>query len=141
MKKVLMVLAIVLGAVMASNAANSSYFVNDANVDQVFAAATEVAISNISLDAVSANATTTMPSFNAGNDPVIAFLLCWFLGGFGIHRHYLGTKGSMWAIYFFTCGGIFGIVYTVDWIVLLVDGIINKNIDKYTNNEKFFMWS
>ncbi|HQB78543.1 MAG TPA: NINE protein [Tenuifilaceae bacterium] len=69
------------------------------------------------------------------------FFIPFPVGGFGIHRHYLGTKGSMWAIYFFTCGGIFGIVPMVDWIVILVDGILNKNIDKYTNNEKFFMWA
>lgn len=29
----------------------------------------------------------------------------------------------------------------IDWIVILVDGILDKNIDKYTNNEKFFMWA
>jgi hypothetical protein len=52
----------------------------------------------------------------------------------------LGTKGSMWAIYTFTCGGIFGVVPLVDFFVLIADGIVKENISKYENNESFFMW-
>jgi TM2 domain-containing membrane protein YozV len=136
MKKILFALALILGASFASYSSN--YYVNDAAVDDLFANSTEVAFAEISnLSALDVNEGA---SFNQGKDPVVATLICWIVGGFGIHRHYLGTKGGMWAIYTFTCGGIFGIVTTVDFFVLIIDGIINKNIDKYTDNEKFFMW-
>ena len=72
-------------------------------------------------------------------NPWAAFAICWVVGHFGIHRRYLGTKSSMWAIYTFTCGGIFGIVPMVDWVVLLI-GAANNNIRPYVNNKNFFMW-
>jgi hypothetical protein len=42
--------------------------------------------------------------------------------------------------YIFTCFGIFGIVPLVDWIVLLI-GLVNDDISKYEDNDKFFMWA
>jgi len=45
----------------------------------------------------------------------------------------------MWALYTFTCGGIFGIIPLVDWIMLLI-GIIENNIGSYENNTNFIMW-
>jgi hypothetical protein len=44
-----------------------------------------------------------------------------------------------WVGYILTCGGIFGIVPFVDWIVLLI-GLVEDDISKYVNNPKFFMW-
>jgi TM2 domain-containing membrane protein YozV len=78
-------------------------------------------------------------SLASNPNPWVSFALCWVVGGFGVHRHYMGTKSSMWAIYTFTCGGIFGIVTFVDWIVLLI-GAIDGDISKYVNNNSFFMW-
>ena len=72
---------------------------------------------------------------------LISWIVCWVIGGFGIHRYVLGTKPSMWAIYTFTVCGIFGIVPFVDFWVLLIDGLILQNGDKYIDNEKFFMWT
>jgi TM2 domain-containing membrane protein YozV len=87
---------------------------------------------------------TSSPTFitneRVNNDALISWIICWVVGEFGVHRHYLGTKPTMWAIYTFTVCGIFGIVPFVDWWVLLIDGIINDNISPYQNNEKFFMW-
>jgi uncharacterized membrane protein len=40
--------------------------------------------------------------------------------------------------YILTCGGIFGIVPLVDFIVLIIN---IDNISKYVNNPKFFMWN
>lgn len=72
--------------------------------------------------------------------PVVSFILCTFLGGFGVHRHYLGTTRWMWALYTFTFGGIFGIVPFGDWIMLLV-GIVEGNVSQYRGNMSFIMWA
>ena len=140
MKKVFVTFAFLVGIAATSMANTSNYYANDAAVDQVFANAAEVSLSSYDFtNAINTdnNATTVSAKKNA----VVAWALCWVVGGFGIHRHYLGTSGSMWALYTFTCGGIFGIVPTVDWFVLLIDGVVNNNIDKYVDNEKFFMWA
>ena len=71
---------------------------------------------------------------------LVAFLLCFFLGGFGVHRHYLGTRPGMWAIYTFTFGGLFGIVPLIDWVMLLI-GLVDDDISPYVGNTKFFMWA
>lgn len=47
----------------------------------------------------------------------VAFLLCLFLGGLGIHKFYEGRIG-MGILYLFT-GGIFGIGWIIDCIILL----------------------
>ncbi|MCC8022594.1 MAG: NINE protein [Clostridiales bacterium] len=46
-----------------------------------------------------------------------AFLLCFFLGFLGVHKFYEGKIG-MGILYLFT-GGLFGIGWFVDWIVIL----------------------
>lgn len=70
-------------------------------------------------------------------DVVVALLLDFFLGGLGIHRFYLGTKTMTGIGYILTCGGIFGIVPLIDFIVLIID---NDDISPYIDNPKFFMW-
>ncbi|MCK9162957.1 MAG: TM2 domain-containing protein [Bacteroidales bacterium] len=118
------------------------YEINDADVDALFATATQVSSQEINAFGTGAlmmaNSAANAAYLNAPN-PWAAFALCWFFGGFGIHRHYMGTKSSMWAIYTFTCGGIFGVVPFVDWVVLLI-GAADGNIRPYVNNKKFFMW-
>ncbi len=47
----------------------------------------------------------------------VAFLLCIFLGFFGVHKFYEGKVG-MGILYLFT-GGLFGIGWFIDCIVLL----------------------
>ena len=68
----------------------------------------------------------------------MALVLDFFLGGLGIHRFYLGTEVMTGIGYILTCGGIFGIVPLVDFIVLIIN---IDNISKYVNNPKFFMWN
>ncbi len=48
----------------------------------------------------------------------VAFWLCFFFGGFGIHKFYEG-KVLFGVIYLFT-GGLFGIGWFVDLILLLL---------------------
>lgn len=48
---------------------------------------------------------------------LVAFLLCTFLGGIGVHRFYAGKVGTG-ILWLFTLG-CFGIGVLVDWIVIL----------------------
>jgi len=68
----------------------------------------------------------------------VALVLDFFLGGFGVHRFYLGTATMTGIGYILTCGGIFGIVPLVDFIVLIIN---MDDISQYINNPKFFMWN
>jgi TM2 domain-containing membrane protein YozV len=130
MKKILILGALLTFLCNVSFA--SSYKMDHASVDAIFANAVESNVSGVS-SMFGANAAFNNP------DPWVAWVICWVVGPIGIHRHYLGTSPNMWAIYTFTCCGIFGIVPTVDWVVLLV-GAIKNDISPYVNNPNFFMW-
>ena len=90
---------------------------------------------------VAAPAAANLPAVSQKEvKPVTALILNFFLGGFGVHRHYMGTAPGMWALYTFTFGGIFGIVDLIDFIMLII-GTVDNNIAPYINNRKFFMWA
>jgi TM2 domain-containing membrane protein YozV len=67
---------------------------------------------------------------------IVAILLDMFVGGLGIHRIYLGTATMTWVGYILTCGGC-GILPTIDFWVMVFN---YNNIDKFVDNDKFFMW-
>lgn len=137
MKKMIF-LSLVLVAVLCSyNAKASSYEANDKQIDALFTSAPEVvnaAFTNLSPAAIS----TAPLAAAASKDAIVAIVLDLFLGGFGVHRFYLGTEVMTGVGYILTCGGIFGIVPLIDLIVLVID---NEDISKYINNPKFFMWN
>lgn len=54
----------------------------------------------------------------------------------GLHRIYLGCPPYVPVVYIATLGGVFGVLPLIDCCVLLA----NKNIKKYVNNKKVFMW-
>lgn len=135
MKKILILGAFVAFVCNVSFA--SSYKIDQSSVDAIFAVAEE---SNLSDDVASLfNTNGVTATLVSDPNPWAAWAICWVVGEFGVHRHYMGTKSNMWAIYTFTCCGIFGIVPVVDWVVLLV-GAIKGDISKYVNNDSFFMW-
>ena len=137
MKKVLFLsLVLVFTGLCSYNANASGYTANDNLIDQMFVAAPEVvnpAFSNLSLPL---GVTSSLAA--ADKDAIIAIVLDFFLGEFGVHRFYLGTEVMTGVGYILTCGGIFGIVPLVDFFVLIIN---NKDISKYVNNPKFFMWN
>lgn len=55
---------------------------------------------------------------------LVAFLLCFFFGGLGIHRFYVGKVGSGIAM-IFTLGGL-GIWTLVDFIMIIVGSFKDK---------------
>ena len=124
--------------------ASDAYTIDDSQVEQMFSnaqlvtptAALDMAGISTGVDFHIATSNAAMKDKNAA----VAFILCFFLGGLGIHRLYMGTKTFTWVGYILTCGGIFGIVPFVDWILILIRLVDDGNISDYVNNPKFFMW-
>lgn len=125
--------------------AADNYTIDDNQVEQLFSnahlvipsAAVDMAGIPSTMDLSLPMSTTAVKDKNAA----VAFILCFFLGGLGIHRLYMGTKTMTWVGYILTCGGIFGIVPLIDWIMLLIKLVGDGNISEYVDNTKFFMWS
>ena len=136
MKKVILTLVAVLATAFAASAAE--YTCNDSAIDALVENAVEVSLTSSDLMAELPAAPSAVIS---SVDPTVATLLCFFLGGFGIHRHYMGTSKWMWALYTFTFYGIFGIVPLVDFVVLLMNLVEDKGIGQYCGSTKFLMWA
>ncbi len=141
MKKVLFTLFAVCAMSFCAFAENGdAYTVDDNAIEQVFAQSAEMTMSDIALFSNTGLGMENMPTLSTKSvNPWGAWAICTFLGGFGIHRHYMGTSNLMWLWYTITCGGIFGVVTLVDWVVLLI-GAIQEDISAYCNNDQFFMW-
>lgn len=54
----------------------------------------------------------------------------------GLHRIYLGCAPYVPVVYIATVGGAFGILPLIDFFAL----ILEKDIDRFSNNENVFMW-
>jgi TM2 domain-containing membrane protein YozV len=55
---------------------------------------------------------------------VAALLLCIFLGGFGIHRFYVGKIGT--GILMLLTAGVFGILWIIDIIMIAIGSFTDK---------------
>jgi TM2 domain-containing membrane protein YozV len=126
------------------NPTSNDYFLDDQKVEQLFASSVDISLTASSAAMISEKSSQNgMAGANAFYAPgdknfATALLLNFFLGALGIHRLYLGTKTMTWIGYILTCGGIFGIVPLIDFIVLIVN---NDDISPFVDNPKFFMWS
>lgn len=132
-----MILAAVLGFAVAANA--TSYTISDEAIDALVENAIEV--SSVSeMSAALGSAASAGAVITSGTEDVIAIALCFVLGGLGIHRHYMGTSSWMWAAYLFTCGGIFGVVPLVDFIVMILKVVDQSGLGQFYGSTKFLMW-
>lgn len=139
MKKLIFVIVLFVTVLSVQQANASSYSVDEQAIDQLFESAVETSMLSVNATEPSAVASSVSSNVMAQEkDAVVAIVLDFFLGGLGIHRFYLGTETLTGLAYFLTCGGIFGIVPLVDFVVLIID---NKDISAYVNNPKFFMWN
>ncbi len=129
MKK-LLAFALFVTAGFASQAATSTYFVDDSKIESVLEAS-----ETVSLNSADLQLDQSILKAN-GDDQIVAVVLGFFLGGLAIHRVYLGGRFALVPIYFFTCGGIFGIVPLVDWISILLNGT-----GDFVGNDKFIVWA
>ena len=139
MKKTTFLLFLFFALLGVNQAIAASYTLDEQKIDQLFDEAVET-----SMIAAPGDGLTELPAgfpalavASGDKDVVVALLLDFFLGGLGIHRFYLGTKTMTGIGYILTCGGIFGIVPLIDFIVLIID---NDDISPYIDNPKFFMW-
>lgn len=145
MKKILLSLLLTVASigVYAADASAESYLIDDQKVEQLIAQSDDVSLavvdnSMLQNQSLMAGMAANPTQIKATKEFVPALLLNLFLGGFGIHRLYLGTKPFTWIGYILTCGGIFGVVPLVDIIVLIIN---NENLSPYIDNPKFFMWA
>lgn len=142
MKKIIFSLFAVLALGFSAMADNGdAYTIDDNAIDQVFAAAAETPITDMTLFSVDGIGMENVANLSTKSvSPWAAWAICMFLGEFGIHRHYMGTSKPMWLYYTLTsCIGLGFIVVTVDWVVLLI-GAAQGDISEYCNNDQFLMW-
>lgn len=140
MKKLLSIASVLVLMVIASTSSvkAENYVINDAAVEAAFTSAIAVPMSVDFINTAIPNIPTDQANVTGGTNAWIAVVLCYFLGGLGIHRFYLGTATLTGIGYILTCGGC-GVVVTVDFFLLLI-GAIKNDIGKYEDNTKFFMW-
>jgi len=142
MKKILLFCFLTVAALTARAADVSVYIIDDQQIEQLMAQSDDISLNTVSADLLQSEQLTAgltgSARVKANKEFVPALLLNLFLGALGIHRLYLGTETLTWVGYILTCGGIFGIVPLIDFIVLIIN---NDNISPYVDNPKFFMWS
>ena len=135
MKKLILCLVAVLGLGLAASAAN--YTIDEQSIDAMIEMAEEVSPAMMEAE----GATAVSIHLGNGAQPIVAFILALVpvTGWLAIHRMYMGTSILAVILNIFTGAG-FGIVYVVDWVVLLI-GVLDNNIGQYCNNGRWLMWA
>lgn len=72
-----------------------------------------------------------------GKDKATTIILTLLTGPIGGHRLYLGTKPIVSIVYVCTLGGGLGVLPFIDLVVVC----FSKDISRFENNDKIFMWA
>lgn len=137
MKKIFTLVGILL-LLVSLNSYAGDYKLDQSKIDAMIENAQDIS----SVSAFDMDSFNGMKSQNAqldDKDPIIAFALNTVLGGFGVHRLYLGTKPINAVLYIITGGGC-GVVVTVDWILLLMVLLDERELTPFIDNPNFIMW-
>lgn len=117
-----------------------TYSENTNETDALFENAKEVstlAIASFAETHLNTEYSLNTSKAKAGDNPIIALVLCYFLGWAGIHRLYLGGS-YVCCIY---CVPVIGTVAWVgDFIVLLIRAIQGESIDDFVGSNRIFVW-
>ena len=135
MKKFFLALVAMFAITAVASAAN--YEANDAAIDAAIENAVEVNAFNFG-----DNATPLGAAYTAlGNNDIVAVLLTWLLGPFGIHRIYMGSTSLTWLWYtllsFIGVGVVLAVIDLVFEIIGVADG---SGLGKYNDNPNLIMW-
>lgn len=135
MKKLILCLVAVLGLGLAASAAN--YTIDEQSIDAMIEMAEEVSPALMEAEGV----TDVTIHLGNGAQPIVAFLLALVpvTSWLAIHRMYMGTS-ILAVILNIVTGAGFGVVYVIDWVMLLI-GVLDNNIGKYCNNGRWLMWT
>ncbi|MEP0984792.1 TM2 domain-containing protein [Ekhidna sp.] len=131
MKKLLFTLCLTIGFI-SSSFANSAYYVDDTKVEVLLESSEQINPFENGSDMAN------LMSVQAADPNVwVACIIDFFLGGLAIHRVYLGGTWVLILGYFFTFGGIFGIIPLGDLIAMIIN---SDDISKYVGSNAFIMW-
>lgn len=134
MKK-LFTLFLLLSLIIPLSASAGDYKVDQNKIDACFESASEMSMASVFQ-------LSALPGSNQvlnEKDPVVAFALATVFGYLGIHRLYLGTEPIVFILYIITAGGC-GVVALVDWIILLMVLLDERDLAPYIDNPSFIMW-
>lgn len=132
-----MSLVAVVAFAFAASATN--YTIDENAIDAMIESAVEV--SPAVMESSSAALTDATISFGQAPTPIVAFILSVIpvTSWLAVHRMYMGTS-PLAVILNIVTGAGFGIVYVVDWVVLLI-GVLDNNISRYCGNGRWLMWA
>lgn len=132
-----MSLVAIVAFAFAASATN--YTIDENAIDAMIESAVEV--SPAVMESSSAALTDATISFGQAPTPIVAFILSVIpvTSWLAVHRMYMGTS-PLAVILNIVTGAGFGIVYVVDWVVLLI-GVIDNNISRYCGNGRWLMWA
>jgi hypothetical protein len=135
MKKLILILAAIVGITFSQNSF-ASYYADETAIELQLAAAQDVSLSASQL----ATEMLAAPQVVNGDKTVGGFLIrAYFCGGFALHRYYMGTGGASLFWYYFCIPVVGGFTAFVDFWYVVFKG--KEGLNKYADNPKFWVWN